>query len=409
MPWTDKPGSGANGSGNGKGPTKGPWGQPSGDGRGPRPVPGTGNGSGRKPGQNAPDLEELLRSGRERFRKGGRGGGTGTGRGAPQLPSKAVLGLGAAAVAALWLASGFYQVQPGERGVVTTFGDFATLSDSGLNWHVPWPVQDVTKVDVQNDRAVTIGRGNDKVSMLTSDLNIVEVDMQVNYRIKDDADTPPGELPNAAKYVFNIGPEEVPQLVRASAEAALREVVGGEEFGPIISRGRAIVTDQTLAILQDTLDSYDSGIEVIRINFGQADPPGEVIASQRDVVDARSEFEQKINVANGYANRQVPVARGEARQTVLDAEAYAAQVVAEARGDAARFVDIYDEYAKAPEVTRQRMYLETMERVLGDMNKVVIDQDAGGAVPLLDVNTLAASRQQRATRDERANRSQGGN
>ena len=390
MPWTDKPGSGSNGSGNGKGP----WGQPSNDGKGPRVVPGGKS--------NAPDLEDLLRSGRERFRKGG-GGGRGHTGGAPNLPSGKVIGLGAAALAVIWAFSGFYQIEPGARGVVTTFGKFSGLTDSGLNWHVPWPVQDVTKVDVQNDRAVTIGRGNDKVSMLTSDLNIVEVDMQVNYRIKDDADTPAGELPNAAKYVFNIGEDEVPPLVRAAAEAALREVVGGEEFGPIISRGRAIVTDQTLAILQQTLDSYDSGVEVIRINFGQADPPGDVISSQRDVVDARSEFEQKINVANGYANRQVPVARGEARQTVLDAEAYAARVVAEARGDAARFVDIYEEYAKAPEVTRQRMYLETMEDVLADINKVVIDQDAGGAVPLLDVNTLAASRQQRRNRDQEGN------
>lgn len=394
MPWTDKPGGGSNGSGgngaNGNG-GKGPWGQPGGE----RPRVVTGGKT-----NNAPDLEDLLRSGRERFRKGGGGRGGGAGRGAPNMPSGKMLGLGAAAVAVLWAFSGFYQIEPGERGVVTTFGDFTSLSGSGLNWHVPWPVQAIEKVDVQNDREVTIGRGNDKVSMLTSDLNIVEVDMQVNYRIKDDADTPEDELPNAAKYVFNIGEDEVPKLVRAAAEAALREVVGGEEFGPIISQGRAIVTDQTLEILQETLNSYDSGVEVIRINFGQADPPRDVIASQRDVVDARSEFEQKINVANGYANRQVPVARGEARQTVLTAEAYAAQVVAEARGDASRFVDIYEEYAKAPEVTRQRMYLETMEEVLGDMNKVVIDQDAGGAVPLLDVNTLAASRQQRRTSQE---------
>jgi membrane protease subunit HflK len=323
-----------------------------------------------------------------------------------------MLGIGAAAVGVLYLASGFYQIEPGARGVVTTFGDFASLTDPGLNWHVPWPVQAVEKVDVQEDRAVAIGRGSDKVSMLTSDLNIVEVDMQVNYRIKDDADTAPGELPNAAKYVFNI--EEPEALVRAAAEAALREVVGGEEFGPIISQGRAIVNDQTADILQSTLDSYQSGIEILRVNFGQADPPEQVIASQRDVVDARSEAEQKVNVATGYASRQVPVAQGQARQTVLDAEAYAARVTAEARGDAARFVDVYDEYVKAPEVTRERLYLETMENVLSRSNKIILDDNGGGgggAVPLLDVNELAGAarqRRQRAPQDGAQNQ-QGGN
>ena len=396
MPWTDKPGSGSNGSGG-----NGPWGRP-GDGRGPRPVPD------RKPGQPAPDLEELLRSGRERFRKGS-GGGRGRGPGGtPQAPSKKVLALGAAAIGVLYLASGFYQIDPGGRGVVTTFGNFTSLTGPGLNWRVPWPVQSVDEVDVQEERAISVGSSSDKVAMLTSDLNIVEVDMQVNYRIKDDADTAVGELPNAAKYVFNV--EEPDRLVRAAAEAALREVVGAEEFGPIISSGRAIVTDRTTTILQQTLDSYGSGIAVTRLNFGQADPPGDVIDAQRDVINARSEAETAVNQATAQANRVVPVARGQARQTVLDAEGYAARVVAEARGDAARFVDIYDEYAKAPEVTRQRMYLETMEGVLGDINKVVIDQDAGGAVPLLDLNAVAGSRQQRRNQAQAdQGRAEGGN
>lgn len=392
MPWTDKPGGGANGSGGGnggKGPIKGPWGQPqNGDKRPSRPSPQR---PGQRPGQ-APDLEELLRSGRERFKRGAGGGGGRGGRGGEpvQLPSGRLLGLGAAALGLLWIASGVYQVGAGERGVVTTFGDFTTLTSSGLNWHVPWPVQDVVKVDVQEDRQISVSQGTGgRSTMLTSDLNIVDVEMTVSYRIKDDADTAEGELPNAAKYVFNIGVDETQKLVRAAANAALREVIGGQEFRPIIAGQRALVNERTAAILQDTLDRYDSGIDILRVNFQRADPPEAVIGSQRDVVDARSEAEEKINNATGYANRRVPVARGEARQKVLQAEAYAAQVVAEARGDAARFEDIYAEYAKAPEVTRRRMYLETMEKVLGDIDKVVIDDQSGGTLPYLNVNELA--------------------
>jgi membrane protease subunit HflK len=181
-------------------------------------------------------------------------------------------------------------------------------------------------------------------------------------------------------------------------------VVGANEFEPIVSRGRALVNERTAIILQETLDSYDSGINVIRVNFGTASPPERVIPAQRSVIDANSQAERQVNVARGIANRQIPVAQGEAAQIVLDAEAYAARVVAEANGDAARFTSIYDEYIKAPDVTRQRMYLETMERVLGDMNKVVIDDDAGGTLPYLNLNELAREAQQsRPTRQRTTN------
>jgi membrane protease subunit HflK len=377
MPWTDKPSNGSNNAG--------PWGRPQSGGNGGGPRGGR--------GQGTPDLEELLRSGRERFGRG-RGGGTGGGGGQMGLPSGPVLGLVAIGIVGLWLFSGLYQVQSGERGVVTTFGDFAGLSDPGLNWHVPWPVQDVEIVDVEEDQQATIGGRSSQTSMLTSDLNIVDVSLDVNYRIKSDATWSPesGELPNAAKVLFNI--ERPQETVRAAAEAALREVVGANEFGPIISRGRSIVNDQTAQILQETLDSYNSGIQVIRVNFGQADPPEAVIDAQRDVIDATSDAEQQVNVAQGYANQTVPRAQGEAAQVLLEAEAYAARVVAEAKGDASRFTSILEEYTKAPDVTRQRMYLETMEQVLSDMNKVVIDEDAGGAMPYLNLNEIARDAQQ---------------
>ncbi|MEO1657053.1 MAG: FtsH protease activity modulator HflK [Pseudomonadota bacterium] len=381
MPWTDKPSGSQN---------SGPWGRPEGSN-------GAGGGPRGGRGSSAPDLEELLRSGRERFGRGGRGGGGGAGAQVPQ-PSGRVIGLLLFVGLALYAFSGLYQVAPGSRGVVTTFGNFTGLTDPGLNWHMPAPFQAVDVVAVEEDRRVQIGGTSNRISMLTSDLNIVDVGLQVNYRIKSDATWDPasGDLPNAGKFIFNI--EEPDDAVKISAEAALREVVGANEFEPIISSGRRIVNEETARILQATLDSYNGGIEVIRVNFGQADPPQQVIPAQRDVIDATSEAEREVNVATGYANQKVPRATGEARQIVLDAEAYAARVVAQARGDAARFNAIYEEYAKAPEVTRQRMYLETMEMVLGDMNKVLIDDDAGGTLPYLNVNELARQSQQSAQR-----------
>ena len=381
MPWTDKPGG--NGSdNNGSGGNRGPWGQP------PR---GNNNGGGNR-GNQPPDLEELLRSGRDRFRQsmgGGRGGNAGGGGGS-SMPSKTVFGFAILAIIGFWLFSGIYQVQPGAQGIVTTFGKYTGFTTPGLHWHVPFPVQDVEIVDVEKDNVIQIGgtsrNGVNEGSMLTSDENIIDVEISVNWEIKSDADNAPGEMPNSAKFVFNV--ENPEQLIRASAEAALREVVGANEFEPIITRGRAIVPQETERLLQEALDNYESGVEIIRVNYTNANPPPEVIASQTDVVDAGSDAEQEINKARGYANERVPVARGEAQQIILDAEAYAARVVAEARGQASRFDNIYSEYAKAPEVTRQRMYLETVEAVIGDIDKIVIDEDAGGTVPYLSLNEL---------------------
>ena len=383
MPWTDKPGGGSNG--------KGPWGQQPANGGGDRRPE-------RRPNQPAPDLEELLRSGRERFRRGGGGGRSPRGGNEVELPSKKVLGLGAAVIAALYLFSGTYQVEPGQRGVVTTFGDYAGLTGPGLNWHAPWPFQDVEKVDVQNLNSERVP-GNGKASMLTSDLNIVDVDATVNWVIKSDAELADGEMPNAAKFIFNV--EDQDAMIQAVTEAAMREVVGANEFEPIVSRGRAIVQDETREIVQRTLDEYESGIRVVRVNFGEATPPDAVVPAQTDVINARSQAEQRVNEAQRYANQIVPRSRGEARAKLLEAEAYAAETIAGARGLASRFDDVYAEYVKAPEVTRQRLYLETMEEVLGDMNKVVIDNDAGGTLPYLNVNELA-----RDARQGRQNQSQ---
>lgn len=381
MPWTDKPGgSGGNGDG--------PWGRPQGN---------SGNGQGgRRPGdRQSPDLEELLRSGRERFRRGRSGGqGNGSGSGGPtefKMPSPRIFGLGLIALVILWLASGFYQVSAGARGVVTTFGSFSGITGPGLNWHIPWPVQQVRTEEVEQNRSVSTGRGQ-QTSMLTSDLNIVDVEMDVDYKIYGDAELEPGELPNVAKFIFNV--EEPQGLVQAATETALRQVVGESQFSQIIAENRSDVNRQTQQILQNILDEYESGIEIIRVNFGRADPPQEVLQAQRDVIDARSEAEQVVNEATKYRNTMVPRARGEAVQIVLGAEAEGQRLVREARGAASRFNDIYSEYIQAPEVTRRRMYLETMEGVLGQMNKIVIDDEAGGTIPYLNLNEIVREGQQ---------------
>ncbi|MEM9422252.1 MAG: FtsH protease activity modulator HflK [Pseudomonadota bacterium] len=377
MPWTDKPGgSGNNGGG------QGPWGQPNN---------GSGGQGGRRPSDRpTSDLEDLLKSGRDRFRRAsGRGGGRGgdDGEGNIQMPNGRILGLGAVALFILYLFSGVYQVAPGSLGVVTTFGAYSQLSEPGLRWHVPWPIQKVDVRAVQQEQTVSIGGGQRvRTSMLTSDLNIVDVDLTVEYNIQGAGATGPDELPNVAKFLFNI--ERPDQLVEAAAESALRQVVGESEFGPIISADRAAVNSRTQDILQSILDSYDSGINVIRVNFGRADPPEEVIPAQREVIDARSEAERTVNDATRTANSIVPRAQGEARQIELDAEAYAQRVVRETRGAASRFNDVYAEYALAPEVTRRRMYLETMEAVLGRANKVIMDDQAGGPVPFLNLNEV---------------------
>ncbi len=379
MPWTDKPGgNGSNSNGSGGGDDdRGPWGQP----------PRGNDGGGRN---NPPDLEELLKSGRERFRKsmGGRGnGGGGGGANLNNLPKGPVLFVALAALVVVIGSTITYQVQPGELAVVTTFGKYSGVKTSGLQVYFP-PVQNREIVTVSKDQSIDVGMKSntrDESAMLTSDLNIANVTLSVNWKVQETA-TAPGEMPGAAKFLFNV--EQPRDLIKAIAEAAVREVVGSSEFDPLVTNGRAIVPAQMQVIMQDALDTYEAGIQILSINFDKAEPPAEVIEKQLDVINARSEKAQKINVAQAYANRQVPQARGEAQQILFQAEAYQNRVLSEARGAASRFDDIYTEYAKAPEVTRQRMYLETIEGVLGGMTKIVIDGDAGGTVPYLSLNEL---------------------
>jgi membrane protease subunit HflK len=317
--------------------------------------------------------------------------------------NKGVIGLIAAGLVGLWLFSGVYQVASDELAVVTTFGDYENVNGPGLHWHIPAPIQSVRKQQVLSVRDMPVPAANRRGGqlspglMLTGDKNIVDVAFIVQWRIKSDLVAPQGEeMPGVAQYTFNIDDPE--GLVRMTAEAAMREVVGRNTLDFVQTEGRTDVASQTRDLMQTALDAYDAGIQIERVNLTLAEPPtNEVNEAFRDVQAAEQNQATVIQQARQYTNRIVPEARGEAQRILEEAGAYAAERTADARGQAARFNDIYEEYARAPEVTRQRMYLETVEKVLGDVDKIIIDEDAGsGVVPYLPLDQVRRQQQQGA-------------
>jgi modulator of FtsH protease HflK len=301
----------------------------------------------------------------------------------------AIIGL---AAIALWGFSGFFRVEPDELGVVLRFGQHVRDAQPGLNYHLPYPVESaltpkvtrVNRIDVGMRLVEDLRRGTtmrdvpEESLMLTGDENIVDVDFSVFWVIK-----PKG----ASDYLFNIQNPE--GTVKAVAESAMREVVGRSEIQPILTGARQNIETGVHDLMQKVLDSYNSGIQVSQVQMQKVDPPNQVIDSFRDVQAARSDLERLQNEAQTYANRVVPEARGKVSQIVQAAEAYREQTVAEATGQASRFSKVYEEYKKAPEVTRQRIYLETLERVFGGADKIILDSGQGsGVVPYLPLNEL---------------------
>ena len=372
----------------------GPWGGGGGGGddRNEGRNDGRGNGS-RRPGNEGPqipEIDEIVRKGQEQLRvlmggKGRNGGGNGggpSGGGVGPLLTPQGLGLGALALVAIWSWMSFYTVRPEERSVELFLGEFSDIGQPGLNF-APWPVVKAELVQVTGQRTTDIGTGTagdgDSGLMLTRDQNIVDVAFQVVWNVKD-----------PESFLFNLA--EPGDTVRAVSASAMRDIIARSELTPVLNTGRASIATDLQANVQATLDEYNAGIQVLRVNFDRADPPREVSDAFREVQAAQQERDRLQKEADAYANRVTAGARGEAARLMEDAEAYRARVVNDAQGEASRFLAVYGEYVKAPEVTRQRMYLETMENVLGRMNKVILDGVSGeagaGVVPYLPLNEL---------------------
>lgn len=351
------------------------------------------NGGGRKPGNEGPqipEIDDLVKKGQEQLRvlMGGRGGtgqggggNRGSGGGGGPMFTRGTIGLAIVAGAVLWGLASFYTVKPEEQSVELFLGEFSSIGQPGLNF-APWPLVTAEVIPVTREQTEDMGgnRGGNDGLMLTGDENVVDIDYQVVWNIND-----------PAKYLFNLADPR--QTIQAVSESAMREIIAQSELAPILNRDRGVIADRLKDLIQFTLDSYDSGVNIIRVNFDKADPPATVIDAFRDVQAAAQERDRLQNVADAYANKVLAEARGQAAQLQEEAEGYRAQQVNEAQGEASRFSAILEEYLKAPEVTRKRLYLETMEQVLGGLDKIILDDSASGSgvVPYLPLNELRRS------------------
>ena len=342
-----------------------PWGSP-------------GNGSGRR--GSGPNMDDVIRNAQNRFK--GMMPGSFFGRLGPLV----IIGI----LILIWLASGFYRVLPDEQGVVLQFGKYTKTTQPGLNYHLPFPIERVftpkvtkiNRIDVgyrqSPDSRVTAIRDVEEESlMLTGDENIVDIDFSIFWLIND-----------AGKFLFNVQSPEL--TVKNAAETSMRESIGQGGIQSILTEGRTEIEDKTRVLIQEILDSYETGITITQVQTQKADPPAQVIDAFRDVQAARADMERQRNEAEAYANDIIPRARGEAEQILQSAEGYRQKVIADSEGKAARFLSIQSEYAKAPAVTKKRIFYETMEDVFSDMDKVIIDKAGGDSVvPYLPLPELS--------------------
>jgi membrane protease subunit HflK len=396
------------------GNTGGPWGGGgnSGNDEGQSGNNGGGhgnNGGGRGPGDNKPqipEIDELVKRGQEQLRvlMGGgggrdRGNGSGGAGGGGPVLTRGTVGLGFLAAVVAWGMASFYTVRPEQQSIELFLGEFSQIGTEGLNF-APWPVVRAEVFDVTTNRTEELGvrRGNSDNDglMLTTDENIVDIDFQVVWNIK-----------NGRDFKFSLRDPEA--SVRAISESAMREVIAQSELAPILSRDRAAVAQQVKDLIQNTLDNRETGINVLRVNLNKVDPPSQTVtmvnpdgtSSQASVVDAfrdvqaaEQERDRVERQADAYANRRTAEARGESAQLLEAAEGYRARVVNDAIGEASRFEAVLVEYTAAPDVTRKRLYLETMEKVLGDVDKIILEGDVGGGqgvVSYLPLNELRRS------------------
>jgi membrane protease subunit HflK len=338
-----------------------------------------------------PEIDQLVNRGREQLRvlMGGRGGvPPAGGRGDGPRITRGTLGLVGLGAVALWLFMSVYTVRPEEQSVELFLGDFSSTGSPGLNF-APWPFVTYDIVNVTSERTEAIGASStgpgteaDAGLMLTTDANIVNIGFQVVWNVSD-----------PSRLLFNIADPEL--TVRAVSESVMREIIAASQLSPILNRERGAIADTAHERIQASLDEYASGINIIRVNLAQAEPPAEVVDAFRAVQAAEQERDRLQRQADAYANRVVAEARGSAAQILEQAEGYRAQTVNDALGQASRFSAVLQEYANAPDVTRERLYIETMEQVLGDVSKIILDpavaggQGGGsGVVPFLPLDQL---------------------
>ena len=351
---------------------------------------GNDNGGGRRPNQGPPDLEELWRDLNRRLsslfdkRSGGRGGNGGD-RPPVDLSPRMLgggVGLILAVIVIVWLASGFYIVDASQRGLVLQFGRYKESTESGLRWRLPYPIESHEIVNISGVRTIEVGyRGSEKnkvlkeALMLTDDENIINIQFAVQYILKDPVD-----------YIFNNRTPD--ESVMQAAETAIREIVGKNKMDFVLYEGREQIAVQASALMQEILDRYKTGILISKVTMQNAQPPEQVQAAFDDAVKAGQDRERQKNEGQAYANDVIPKARGTAARLLQEAEGYKQRLIATAEGDASRFKQIYSEYAKAPEVTRNRMYLETMQQVYSNTSKILVDARGPGSLLYLPLDKI---------------------
>lgn len=377
------------------------WNEPGGDKKDPW--------SGRGEQKGPPDLDEAIRTLQEKLGNLFGGGKSGGGGDSPEMFSSGSImknmGFVAGGVFALWLLSGLYIIDEGYQGVETRFGQYIGTTNAGLNWHIPAPIETVEKINTEEQQSIEIGyrssaggqaQGSIPVTkealMLTKDENYIDVRLAVQYQVKD-----------AKAYLFNLA-DPKSTLVQVT-ESALRGVVGGSNMDFVLTEGRSEVVAQTKAEIQETLDAYNSGIRISSVNLQDAQPPEQVQNAFEDAIKAREDQQRFINEAEAYSNDVVPKARGAAARKVQEAQGYKEQVIAQAEGETSRFTKLLNEYKKAPDVTRKRLYLESMESVLSETSSVVVDVKGGNNMMYLPLDKLVKEHQQSIPQHEDINSS----
>ena len=374
MAWNEPGGSGGDDK-----DKKDPWGGNSGGNK------GSGD-------QGPPDLDQIVKDMQGKVTKlfggkgGGGSGGNSGGGAAGEGPSNTLIGLLAGVLFVFWMASGIYIIDPAERGVVLRFGSYSDTSLPGPHWRMPYPIERVEIVDVDQIRNVEVGyrstAGRSKSNsvpqeslMLTQDENIVDIKFAVQYRVKE-----------AKEYLFNV--RDPDSTLRQATESAIREAIGKSKMDFVLTQGQSDIANRTKSLIQDILDRYETGLEVTSVNLQSAQPPQEVKGAFEDAIRAREDRQRFINEADAYSNDIIPRARGNAARQLEEAAGYKARVVAQAEGESKRFLSLLSEYEKAPEVTRERLYIDMMQSVMSNTSKVMVDVEGGNNLLYLPLDKL---------------------